>query len=93
MQIVGFLMRWIISCDLLSKSILTPSYLFKPFNFGLKSNFYISFIDICHFPFQPINLISGSSYEQVQNKDSKFNGDKMSTGMVRKGVQAHADGK
>lgn len=42
---------------------------------------------------QPINLISGSSYEQVQNKDSKFNGDKMSTGMVRKGVQAHADGR
>ena len=48
---------------------------------------------IIHIVFQPINLISGSSYEQVQNKDSKFNGDKMSTGMVRKGVQAHADGE
>ena len=46
-----------------------------------------------HFTFQPINLISGSSYEQVQSKDSKFNGEKMSTGLVRKGIQAHPDGK
>ena len=43
--------------------------------------------------FQPINLISGSSYEQVQSKDGKFNGEKMSSGMVRKGIQAHPDGK
>lgn len=42
---------------------------------------------------QPINLISGSSYDQVQNKENKFNGEKVSAGLVRKGVQAHPDGR
>ncbi|KAL4233083.1 CCR4-NOT transcription complex subunit 2 [Mactra antiquata] len=42
---------------------------------------------------QPQNLITGSSYEQALNKDSKFPGDKQSSGQQRKGIQVHPDGK
>jgi hypothetical protein len=45
-----------------------------------------------HHSFQPTNLITGSSYEQALNKDSKFPGDKASSSAQRKGIQVHNDG-
>ncbi|XP_060605621.1 CCR4-NOT transcription complex subunit 2-like [Ruditapes philippinarum] len=42
---------------------------------------------------QPTNLITGSSYEQALNKDSKFPGDKASSSAQRKGIQVHNDGR
>lgn len=41
---------------------------------------------------QPTNLISGSSYEQALNKDSKYPGDKSGSTTQRKGIQVHSDG-
>lgn len=42
---------------------------------------------------QPTNLISGSSYEQALNKDSKFTSDKTGSSQQRKGIQVHNDGR
>lgn len=42
---------------------------------------------------QPMNLMSGSSYEQALSKDGKLLDDKSSSGSQRKGVQVHPDGR
>ncbi|KAL3881683.1 hypothetical protein ACJMK2_028088 [Sinanodonta woodiana] len=40
----------------------------------------------------PINLISGSSFEQSSGKDGKFPGDKQTGGPYKRGIVTHQDG-
>ncbi|KAK3592344.1 hypothetical protein CHS0354_021678 [Potamilus streckersoni] len=40
----------------------------------------------------PINLISGSSFEQSSSKDGKFPGDKQTGGPYKRGIVTHQDG-